>query len=231
MDKKDFFVEYAYMNSWRIYLEKILDSVFPKQARVLKLEEKALGGMLQDLPLAEETPLSYTSALFSYKDGDVRELVWQIKYKQNYILTKAVAKLLFDFILDDLQDLYFFENHERVLIIPVPATKKRMHERGVNQAVRLVQEILLQDSEKMLESSTDCVSKIKDTVSQTKTRSKRERLSNLVDAFRVTNPERVRGENIIIIDDVITTGSTIKELTKILKNAGAKSVRAYTIAH
>lgn len=231
IDKNRIFREYASMSIAREYFEKLLDIVFPKQVRVLELEQKARNDTLGSLPEAPETPLSYATALFSYKDHRVRELVWQIKYKQNYILTSAAAKLLFEFILDDLQDVYFFENHKKVLIIPVPASKERVRERGANQAERLVHEILKHDSDGALEHGGEVILKIKNTISQTKTRSKSERMKNPIGAFAVVKPEEVRGRNIIVIDDVITTGSTIKELAKVLKGAGAKSVKAYTIAH
>jgi len=219
------------MSRIRQYFEKFLDIIFPKRAQVLQLEQKAQNGTLGTLSEAEETPLSYTTALFSYKDGDVRELVWQIKYQQNHLLTHAVAKLLFEFILDDLQDSWFFENHDKILLIPVPATKEHVHERGANQALNLAKAIIKNDTEDTLELGIDAVSKTRNTISQTKTRSRGERLKNLIGAFAVVKPDHVRGRKIIIIDDVITTGSTIRELTKILKENGAKSVKAYTIAH
>ena len=62
-------------------------------------------------------------------------------------------------------------------------------------------------------------------------RFRKRRLNNLKDCFFIKNPGLVKGRNIIIFDDVVTTGATIKEARKTLKSAGAKKVIAFTLAH
>ncbi len=57
------------------------------------------------------------------------------------------------------------------------------------------------------------------------------RLSQLKDAFRVVRPYLVKGANIIIVDDVVTTGASLEEAAKKLKSAGAKSVSALAFCH
>jgi predicted amidophosphoribosyltransferase len=61
--------------------------------------------------------------------------------------------------------------------------------------------------------------------------SRAERLDNLTGAYRVSDPESIRGKNIIVIDDVATTGSILREATRILKISGAREIIAFTIAH
>ncbi|MEK7106073.1 MAG: phosphoribosyltransferase family protein, partial [Patescibacteria group bacterium] len=58
-----------------------------------------------------------------------------------------------------------------------------------------------------------------------------ERLKNVKGVFEIKNPEVVKGRTIIIIDDVTTTGGTIKEILKLLKNSGAKKAVGFTVAH
>lgn len=78
--------------------------------------------------------------------------------------------------------------------------------------------------------STPALRKIKDTPSQTKTDSRAKRLENLRDCFSA-DPNEVGGRNIILIDDVATTGATLDSARRALKSAGARKVIAFTIAH
>ena len=68
------------------------------------------------------------------------------------------------------------------------------------------------------------------TESQVSIKDKEGRLTNLAGSFEVKNPEAVRDKNIILIDDVCTTGATIKEARKTLKEAGARRVIAMVVA-
>jgi len=186
---------------------------------------------LLDFPSAEEISLSHCSALFSYKDARVRELVWQIKYQKNKTLTQEVSRLLYEYILDDIQDSFYFKKQERVLLVSVPSTWRRKFERGGNQSNRIATSILSHDTGNIFEYYPDTIKKIRNTVSQTKTKNRAERLKNLTGAFVVQDSEKVKGRRVILIDDVVTTGSTLKEMRDLLKDAGAKSVESFVIAH
>jgi len=114
------------------------------------------------------------------------------------------------------------------LIIPVPLHKTRQRERGFNQSMLLAREIAaiigVSVGEKLL---------IRNKPTPTQTRLKRrERRANVAGAFSCRNQEMVRDRHILIIDDVYTTGSTLNECAKILKEAGAATVNcvAYTRA-
>ncbi|KKP65076.1 MAG: Phosphoribosyltransferase, partial [Candidatus Nomurabacteria bacterium GW2011_GWF2_35_12] len=71
----------------------------------------------------------------------------------------------------------------------------------------------------------------KETEHQVNIKDRRDRLKNLSDSFSVKNPEIIKDKNIILIDDVLTTGATLTEAKKILKSFGAKKVIAFTVAH
>ena len=73
--------------------------------------------------------------------------------------------------------------------------------------------------------------KIKETEHQANIKERRDRLKNLSDSFSVKNSKMIEGKNIILIDDVTTTGATLSEARKILKQSGAKKVIAFTVAH
>lgn len=106
------------------------------------------------------------------------------------------------------------------MIIPAPMHKSDRRRRGCNQA-----ELVAKELGKQLEIPvrSDIAVKIRKTTEQ-KHLSRRERRINLKDAFAVTDSGSVRGRNIILLDDVCTTGSTLRELTRTLKNSGARRI-------
>lgn len=222
------------MNTMLGFLKKLresaLDFLFPQNASVRELEMLAQSDQLSTLPPPTDSFPDSITSLFSYKDTRVRELVWQIKYKRNPKLLKAVSKLFYETILADISDKKFFSN-DVTFIIPIPMSKKRRKERGYNQCEEVVRSILTHDNEKILFSDFNTLIKIGETISQTKTKNKKERLENMRGAFAVSGHQKIIGRHIILIDDVVTTGGTITEAKRALKETGVKNISAYTIAH
>lgn len=109
------------------------------------------------------------------------------------------------------------------IFVPVPLHKKRYRERGFNQALVIAQSIGKATSVPVVE----CVERTRHTVQQARL-TRRERIKNLNGAFRITT--EISGKDIIIVDDVWTTGSTIREVEKVCIQAGAKRVIALTLA-
>jgi predicted amidophosphoribosyltransferase len=58
-----------------------------------------------------------------------------------------------------------------------------------------------------------------------------ERLRNPKDSFRILYPEKIAGREILLLDDVVTTGATLREAKRVLKSAGAKKVHCFALAH
>ena len=113
------------------------------------------------------------------------------------------------------------------LVVPVPLHYKRQKERGFNQAYLLAKQLtwLLRPNSKL----TNSLLRSKNTKKQAKL-SRVDRLKNLSEAFSLKQNQKIEGSNVILIDDVCTTGSTINECAKVLKKAGAKSVRGFVLA-
>lgn len=213
----------------RLY-ETLLDFIFPHEEAVVGIYEKINLGTLSSLPKPQQDPPHNTTSLFSYKDNHVRTIIWQIKYKNDKKIIRAISKLLYEIILEDIADKFYFE-HMKPVLIPIPTTKSHKLERGYNQIEELCEAILLNDADSALAYEKDVLIKTKETISQTKTKNKRERLSNMHGVFSVTRTERITNKICIIIDDVITTGATIGEARRALKEVGAKKIYTYTIAH
>lgn len=134
---------------------------------------------------------------------------------------------LADFLGEEMAKCYLTGGGDRdVLITCVPTTKEKQRERGYNQAEllgRVVAKILSKDLEK------DILIKEKEVPEQ-KHLSAIERKENIKGVYRVHERSKVNGKNVLLIDDILTTGATGNECARILKNAGAKDVYLLTAA-
>lgn len=112
------------------------------------------------------------------------------------------------------------------VILSVPLHKKKEQKRGYNQAYLITKELgrLLKTQEK-----SHVLKRIKNTESQSLL-PKYKRQSNVKGAFLVVYPSQIEGKNVLLVDDIITTGSTLNECSRILKEAGAKNVFVAVLA-
>ena len=133
-------------------------------------------------------------------------------------------------ILSPMFSMAAFERHydrkEFDLIIPVPVHRKRLFQRGFNQAVILASKLSAKTRLPLYRRS---LIKVKDTPPQARL-PRAQRIANLRNSFGVHDPVNVRKKNVLLIDDVATTGSTIAEATKTLLKAGASRVDALVLA-
>lgn len=111
------------------------------------------------------------------------------------------------------------------IMIPVPMDKKKRYERGYNQT-ELITKIL---SKKSGLKEENVLLKVKHTKTQSLLTTK-ERKQNIENAFCIKNPELVKNKNIVLFDDIYTTGATVNEISKLLKEAEAKTVIVLVIA-
>jgi ComF family protein len=111
------------------------------------------------------------------------------------------------------------------LIVPVPLERRKMRERGFNQA-KILASFLAGAADAPV---AELMRKVYPTPSQSLL-GRAERLKNLRGSFDVPCPERVRGKSILLVDDVYTTGATVRECALILKGCGARSVSVFALA-
>lgn len=108
----------------------------------------------------------------------------------------------------------------------IPLSKKRLRKRGYDQARLLAEEI-------SVDIGVPCVPllrKIRDNKAQSTTRDAKQRAANVAGAYVLAAETDVIGKHILLIDDVVTTGSTLSEAARVLKKAGAKTVWAAALA-
>ncbi|MEA1939743.1 MAG: ComF family protein [Candidatus Caldatribacteriota bacterium] len=151
----------------------------------------------------------------------LRKCIHLFKYYREKKLAKPLGKLMIDYLLESKE----FEK-KIDLIIPVPLHEKGLKKRGFNQTILLSREIGNYFSIPVKE---EILVKKKITSFQVNL-SKKEREKNINKAFLVKEPEEFKGKNILIIDDVFTTGSTVDECAKEIKRAQAKNIYVFTLA-
>ena len=113
------------------------------------------------------------------------------------------------------------------LIVPVPISSARLRERGFNQAQLIAEHVARQCKWQIANGN---LIKIKDNKKQSELKNWAERKNNVENCFSLTQPELVKNKNIMLVDDVFTSGATINEAVKVLKGAGARKIIALVIA-
>lgn len=150
-------------------------------------------------------------------DDCVAMAIQKLKFKGAKYLAKDFAQILaakFSQLEIDVDIVTF-----------VPSTAKRIKERGYNQAKEVAQEF----SKLVNLPCMELLAKVKETAHQVDL-NRKERLENLIDSFAVVDKWQVKGKNILVIDDVFTTGSTMTSCAKALSKAKAQKVYGLTLA-
>lgn len=154
-----------------------------------------------------------------YYQDDVRESLLRYKFHSAAGYAKAYAPLVADCIRTHLAQEYD-------LITWVPLSRKRLRKRGYDQA-RLLAEAVAAE---MNTAAVGTLKKIRNTAAQSQTGSAEKRRANISGAYRVPDPELVADKRILLIDDIVTTGSTLSECARTLGLAGAERVLCATVA-
>ncbi len=186
---------------------------------------------LSSSPEAERESAKWIFPLYDYRHPPIKKAVWLLKYKGKKRLANVFAEVLYGRIIEELADLSVMENFTEPVLMPIPLSSGRRRERGFNQAELICKELIKLDTETNLKLENKVLVKPVDSKHQAHIENRTERLRNIVGSFALKNVERVKDKNIILIDDVTTTGATLAEARKILKAAGAKKIIAFTLAH
>ncbi len=218
-----------------LILDTILNIIFPVNCISCGKKDSDLClKCLSDSPSAERESANWIFPLFDYRHPPIKKSIWLLKYKGKKRLASVFAEIIYDKILEELSELSVMSNFREPILIPIPLSKKRYRERSYNQAELICKKLieinnLRHGVDWKLEK--DILIKIKETEHQANIKERRDRLKNLSDSFAVKNPELIKNKNIILIDDVLTTGATLTEAKKILKQNGARKIIAFTVAH
>lgn len=177
-------------------------------------ESHLCGNCLKNKPY-----FSCARAVFSY-ETIILEVIHQFKYGNNISVGARLASLMADFSFPDVE----FTDYS--LIMPVPLHIKRLRERGFNQSLILARALA---KKWLIPLDFSLLKRHKSTLTQTGLH-KTERKQNIKGAFEVSDKNKIAGKNVLLIDDVYTTGATINECAKTLIKAGAQNVTVLTLA-
>src|SRR6266513_2182473 len=204
----------------RGFEERATRIVPPFCARCSEPFEGAIIGQFTCANCAHRT-IHFNAAVAAYRSrGIIRQIIHDFKYGRQIHLRHLVTRWLAAALDDPRLCGRRFD-----VIIPVPLHPARKRERGFNQA-SLLAELL---SAQISIQSKPLLERIRYTTTQTAL-DRSERMENLHNAFRLRKNANVRGLRVLLIDDVLTTGSTLSECARVLKDAGVISVHAATAA-
>ena len=217
------------MEMFKKFFTSLFHAILPPRsdfALVKSLDAKTIS-KIDRAPEVEGMP--WITALFPYRDNRIRAVVWELKYKGNPLPLHIIGELLYEEITALIADIVLFNQDAEFLLVPIPITDSSRRERGYNQSEYIAKAVLEHDAERILLYAPQWLGKIKETGKQSRSASKEERVQNLSGCFEADS--RVSGKYVILIDDVVTTGTTLLEAQTTLLSAGARDVFAFTIAH
>ena len=158
----------------------------------------------------------YSKYIFE-ADKTLQNIVHSLKYNKQFRIGTFLGEILAEGII--------LKNWMIDLILPVPIHHLKKAERGYNQS-----DFIVKGMSKGLKISYSArtVKRIRYTETQTNLKLQ-ERAKNVENAFKVTNSKKIKNKNILLVDDVITTGATTLECAKVLMNAGAEKIYACSV--
>jgi ComF family protein len=170
-----------------------------------------------------EPPFARAVAYGSY-DGALRELIHLLKYEQ----VRPAAGLLGRMLAEAMAGLEIAL--PPVVVVPVPLHKRKLRQRGFNQSELVVREALkIADKGGRWALRSGVLERRRETQSQTGL-TRHQRRENIRGAFAMVKPEQISGCEVLLVDDVFTTGTTASECARVLRRAGASKVYVATVA-
>ena len=159
---------------------------------------------------------------FGAYEGALRDLVHLFKYNGVRPAGKVLGGLL-------NQTVATMAVPDSLIVVPVPLWSGKHTARGFNQAEAIARSFMNFRGSSSIQLDTSILVRTRETASQTGL-TRHQRRANVRGAFAVVKPEKVKGQSILVVDDVMTTGTTAGECARVLRRAGAKEVFVATVA-
>lgn len=162
-----------------------------------------------------------------YQNEVVKNAIIKVKEYGDKKVANSISLALSDILLEELSEKTNLFDFKDVVIVPIPISKKDWRKKGFNHSEIFARQIGRQLG---LKIENKAVQK-KHTKKHQHFLTKEEREKNIINTFVIKKPKRIANRNIIIIDDVVTTGATMKEMRRTLLYFGAKEIWSIAIAH
>ncbi|MGD9152369.1 MAG: phosphoribosyltransferase family protein [Gammaproteobacteria bacterium] len=185
----------------------------------------AVSGQQMDLCLSCQRELPFYQGNYLYNDifamcdyvAPITKLILELKFQQQLVNARVLGELM-------AKKIKQREKQLPQCIIPVPLSNKRLRERGFNQAIEIAKPI-----SKILNVPMDISSckRVRHTKAQAEISAK-QRQKNIKNAFAVSR--KFSAKHVVVLDDVVTTGQTVKEFSRVLREAGAETIEIWCVA-
>ena len=153
-------------------------------------------------------------------DDPIRHIIHQAKYHRRWPLAEFLAERLFE------QERVIGLLQQSDVLVPVPLHTWRHIKRGYNQADVIARRLAKRGKLK----TAYPVDRLRPTETQTHLHSQEKREENIRDAFGLVDERSISGKHVVIIDDVMTTGATLKEVARVIRDGKAASICAIVVA-
>lgn len=221
-----------YLILLRVAMKHALDFLLPESCVGCNTAGTVLcKNCLRNIPPPPPSELKYITSLFDYRNGTIRKALWALKYRGGRRMGKMLGGVMYSKITKIVEREQMTNSFQKVILIPIPLSKKRLEERGFNQSEVLAEELSYRDQGKSFTLETSVLYRTRDTGSQALIKDRTARINNVKRCFAVRNTNKILGKNIILIDDITTTGATLEEARKVLVDNGARRVIAVTVGH
>ena len=185
----------------------------------IELKKQSENEIIQNGEEIEDKYFNELMYIFKY-EGQIRKLILDYKFNEKSYIYLTFVNFL-------LKNKKIFENIKNYdTIIPVPISKKRLKTRGYNQSLLIARKIAQKTK---LELVNNCLIKTKNIIEQSKL-NKEDRMQNIQGVYELKNKQLIENKNVLLIDDIYTTGSTVNECSKILRQGNPNKIGILVLA-
>jgi len=204
----------------------MLDILFPPRGRRARVAHITLGMLTPNIRLVHTHAHTAVHTLTDYKNPAVRDAIHALKFDNNAHARACFVHVAQDALLEHISDTHVFG--KKVLLVSIPPSSTRIHERGHDHLHLLVQVLapMLQNENVQ---TVGALSRTRETTPQ-RSLKKKERLRNMRGAFRFVCTDMPEETHIVILDDVVTTGGTFAEAVRACAEAGFSDVSCWALA-
>lgn len=201
---------------FKVAIRGFLDIIYERESLCILCKKNQAEDVICESCLKNISTCTYSDMAYGYYHGELKRLIFLFKFKKDFSAGRYLAKLLSEKIRENYNDYY---------ITYIPMSSEKFKKRGFNHCRYLAFELSYICNIEVLN-----LLELNKEVKVQKTLTKKERQKNMNNAFKIRKQGKAKGMNIIIVDDICTTGATLNEAYRVLMNDGANKIKCLVIA-